>query len=112
MNLDYDSMVGHDFIGRGRRRFQYNLVFSQGTCEIITLLAPTLFDIHRGRYIIMPEDIYAYWGLDQPQAPEPAPEPEPYQEPIYQWEPQEAIYQWDPQQPQYYPRGADFDPWP
>ena len=83
MHLDYDSMVGHDFIDEGPVRFRYNLVFSQGTREVIILPAPTLFDIHRGRYTIMPKDIYAYWGLDQPQAPE----PEPYQEPIYQWEP-------------------------
>lgn len=92
MYLDYDSMVGHNFINSRDVRFRYNLVFSQGTREIITLPAPTLFDLHRGRYTIMPEDIYAYWGLTQPQAPESAPEPEPYQEPVYQWELQEPVY--------------------
>jgi hypothetical protein len=61
--LDYDSMVEHNFIDSGRIRFRYNLVFSQETREIITLPAPALFDLSRGRYTIMPEDIYAYWGL-------------------------------------------------
>jgi hypothetical protein len=104
--LDYSSMVGHNFIDDGPRRFRYNLVFSQGTREIITLPAPALFDLYRGKYTIMPEDIYAYWGLTPPQAPEPEPAPEP----IYQWEPQQPL--WDPQQPRYYPGGANFDPWP
>ncbi|KAI5017360.1 hypothetical protein ZWY2020_042248 [Hordeum vulgare] len=41
-----------------------------------------------GRYIIMPSDIYAYWGLAQPQVPVPEP-PVEYQTPVYQWEPEE-----------------------
>lgn len=111
--LDYSSMVGHNFINSGDIRFRYNLVFSQGTREIITLPAPSLFDLSSGRYTIMPEDIYTYWGLTPPPAPEPAPVPAPIylwepQEPIYQWDPQQPL--WDPQQPQYYPGGADFDP--
>ena len=59
--LDYDSMVAHDFISNDKgKRLIYNLVFSEKTCQIITLSAPSLFDIHSGRYLIMPEDIYAY----------------------------------------------------
>ena len=65
--LDYDSMVRHHFLDRDiNRRMIYNLVFSQGTRETITLPAPSLFHLHAGRYIIMPSDIYAYWGLAQP----------------------------------------------
>ena len=59
--LDYDRMVAHDFIKKdNNKRLLYNLVFSQGTCEIITLPASSLFDIHSGRYTIIPEDISSY----------------------------------------------------
>ncbi|KAE8790650.1 40s ribosomal protein s5-1 [Hordeum vulgare] len=40
------------------------------------------------RYTIMPSDIYAYWGLAQPQVPVLEP-PVEYQMPPYQWEPEE-----------------------
>ena len=104
--LDYSSMVGHNFIKSRDIRFIYNLVFSQATREVITLPALFLFDLSSGRYTIMPEDIYAYWGLTPPPVPEPAP----VLAPIYQWDPQQPL--WDPQQPGYYPGGTDFDPWP
>ena len=82
--LDYASMVAHDFIDNNEdKRLLYNLVFSQGTREIITLHAPSLFNIRSGRYIIMPEDVYAYWSLTKPPAAEPAPVPDPYHEPVY-----------------------------
>jgi hypothetical protein len=62
--LNYASIVAHDFIAKDDgKRLIYNLVFSLGTCRIIILPAPSLFDIHSGRYLIMPEDIYAYWEL-------------------------------------------------
>jgi hypothetical protein len=93
--LDYDSMVEHNFIDSGRRRFWYNLVFSQGTREIITLPAPALFDHSRGRYTITPKDIYAYWGLTPPPAPA-----------------LEPTYQWKPQEPQHHPGSNYFQPWP
>ena len=90
--LDYDSMVGHDFINKDDdKRLIYNLVFSEKTCQVITLLAPSLFDLFSGRYNIMPEDIYAYWGLQQP-----GPESEAAAKPVYQWDPQDPVYQWDP----------------
>ena len=92
--LDYDSMVRHDFLDRdASRRMIYNLVFSQGTRETITLPAPSLFDLHVGRYTIIPSDIYAYWGLAQPQVPVPKP-PVEYQTLVYQWEPEEITQQW------------------
>ena len=60
--LDYKSMVAHDFICDDKeKRLIYNLVFSEKTCQIITLPAPSLFNIYSGTYIILPDDIYAYW---------------------------------------------------
>ena len=109
--LDYDSMVRHDFLDRdASRRMIYNLVFSQGTRETITLPAPSLFNLHAGRYTIMPSDIYAYWGLAQPQAPVPEP-PVEYQTPVYQWEPEELTQQWHPQSTPEYPGAGYFPPW-
>ena len=106
-------MVAHDFIKKDDdKRLIYNLVFSEKTCQIITLPAPSLFDIHSGRYTIMPEDIYRFWGLSQPPAPEPAPVPDPYQEPVYQWEPQELANQWNPQDPPQYRGEGYFELWP
>ena len=60
--LDYDSMVAHKFIRHDEeKRLIYNLVFSENTFQIITLHAPILFDIHSGRYFVLPADIHAYW---------------------------------------------------
>ncbi|KAI5002994.1 hypothetical protein ZWY2020_027644 [Hordeum vulgare] len=56
----------------------------------------------KGRYIIMPTDIYAYWGLSQPQAPVPEP-PVEYHTRVYQWEPEELTQQWPPQSTPEYP---------
>ncbi len=109
--LDYDSMVRHDFLDRDiNRRMIYNLVFSQGTRETITLPTPSLFNLHLGRYIIMPSDIYAYWGIAQPQAPVPE-LPVKYQTLVYQWEPEELTQQWHPQYTPEYPRDGYFPPW-
>ncbi|KAI5015798.1 hypothetical protein ZWY2020_059337 [Hordeum vulgare] len=63
-----------------------------------------------GRYIIMPSDIYAYWGLAQPQVPVPEP-PVEYQTPVYQWEPEELTQQWHPQSTPEYPGAGYFPPW-
>ena len=44
--LDYDSMVAHHFIDKYKhRKLPYNLVFSYGTHDIITLTTPSLFDL-------------------------------------------------------------------
>ena len=65
--LDYESMVEHKFICcDNEKRLIYNLVFSEDTFQIITLPAPTLFDIHSGRYFVLPADIYAYWEGHDP----------------------------------------------
>ena len=60
--LDYKSMVAHGFLRCDKeKRLIYNLIFSEDTFQIITLPAPTLFDIHSGRYFVLPADIHAYW---------------------------------------------------
>ena len=75
--LDYNSMVLHDFISDDKdKRLIYNLVFSQKTCQIITLPAPSLFNIHSGTYLILPEDIYAYWERTRSPVHEPEPSPD------------------------------------
>jgi hypothetical protein len=105
-------MVLHDFIAKDNaKRLIYNLVFSQGTRQIITLPAPSLFDIYSGRYTIMPEDIYAYWERTRSPVHELVLSPDPYLEPVYQWEPQELAHQWNPQDPPQYPGEGYFDPW-
>ena len=107
--LDYNSMVLHDFIHNDKdKRLIYN---SKKTCQIITLLAPSLFNIHLGMYLIMPEDIYAYWERMQSLVLEPEQSPDPYQESVYQWEPQELANQWNPQDPPQYTGEGYFDPW-
>ena len=72
-------MVAHKFIRHDEeKRLIYNLTFSEDTFQIITLPAPTLFDIHSGRYFVLPADIHAYWEGTQSLAPEPEPSPDPY----------------------------------
>ena len=106
-------MVPHNFIKKDDdKRLLYNLVFSQGTCETIALPAPSLIDIYSSRYTIMLEDIYIFWGLSQPPAPEPAPVLDPYQEPVYQQEPHELTNHWNPRDPPEYRREGYFEPWP
>ena len=74
--LDYKSMLVHDFICKDEeKRLIYNLVFGETTCQIIILPAPSLFNIHSGTYIILPDDISAYW--ERTRSPEPEPEPSP-----------------------------------
>ncbi|KAE8792055.1 hypothetical protein D1007_33479 [Hordeum vulgare] len=51
--------------------------------------------LDRHWYIIMPSDIYAYWGIAPPQAPVPELTVE-YQTTVYQWEPEELTQQWHP----------------
>ncbi|KAI5014689.1 hypothetical protein ZWY2020_056079 [Hordeum vulgare] len=82
--------------------------------EISTMLANYTFKggtpKKLGRYTIMPSDIYAYWGLAQPQVPVPEP-PVEYQTPVYQWELEELEQQWHPQSTPEYPGAGYFPPW-
>ena len=81
---------------------KYNLIFDKTHYETITLPAPTLFDIHSGRYFVLPTDIHAYWEGTQSPPLEPEPSPDPYQESIYQWDPEEIANQWYPEDPPQY----------
>ena len=57
---DYKSMVAHDFIVKNKKKIlRYNLIFAKTKCKTIILPTPSLFNIHSGTYLIMPEDIYA-----------------------------------------------------
>lgn len=110
--LDYNSMVAHDFISDDKdERLIYDPVFSQKTCQIITLPAPSLFDIQSGRYLIMPEDTYSYCERMRSPVPELEPSHDSYEEYVYQWEPQELANQWNHQDPPRYPGEGYFDPW-
>ena len=91
--LDYKSMVAHDFICDDKeKRLIYNLVLSEKTCQIITLPAPSLFNIYSGTYIILPDDIYAYWERTRSPEPEPEPSLDPYRQSVYQWDSEEIAY--------------------
>ena len=77
-------MVAHKFIRYDEeKRLIYNLIFSEDTFQIITLPAPTLFDIHSGRSFILLEDMHAYWEGTRYPAPKREPSLDPYQESIY-----------------------------
>ena len=57
-------MEDHHFIDAPEppHHIRYNLIFSEDTREIISLLAPSLFDSHvrHGYSIILPPDIISY----------------------------------------------------
>ena len=109
--LDYKSMVAHDFLCYDKeKRLIYNLVFDEDNFQIVTLPAPTLFNLHSGRYFVLSADIHAYWRGTQSLDREPEPSPDPYQESIYQWDPHDAN-QWNPQDHPKYTGEGYFDPW-
>ena len=55
--LDYRSMVAHEFIVyNDDKMLLYNLRFNKKHNEIITLLAPSLFDLTAGRYLVSQYD--------------------------------------------------------
>ena len=92
--LDYGSMVAHEFIVENDdKMLLYNLRFNRKHNEIITLPAPSLFDLIAGPYLILPSAVYAHRG--QTLAPEPEPEPplDPYRPSCYQWNPEETASQ-------------------
>ncbi|KAE8810343.1 hypothetical protein D1007_12927 [Hordeum vulgare] len=58
--------------------------------DMVDQLHGQIYDLQNQncRNIIMPSDIYTYWGIAPPQALVPEP-PVEYQTPVYQWEPEE-----------------------
>ena len=51
--LDYKSMVAHDFIVNNREgALKYKFFFDKHHPEIITLPAPSLFDLSAGHYLV------------------------------------------------------------
>ena len=59
--LDYKSMVVHDFFVKNREReLKYKLFFDKHHPEIITLPAPSLFDLSAGPYLVLLAAIHAY----------------------------------------------------
>ena len=74
--LDYKSMVAHDFIVKDKKKMlKYKLIFDKNYCEIITLPAPSLFNIFSGTYLILPEAVHAYLSMTPPPEAEPEPPP-------------------------------------
>ena len=88
--LDYKSMVAHEFIVKNNKNMlKYNLIYDKTHCEIITLPAPSLFNILSGTYLILPEAIHAYLSVTPAPEPEPEPPLDPYRQSVYQWDPEE-----------------------
>ena len=82
--LGYKSMVAHEFIVKDNNKIlKYKLIFGKNYCEIITLPAPSLFNIFSGTYLILPEAVYAYWRLTQVPEPEAEPPLDPYRQSVY-----------------------------
>ena len=59
--LDYKSMIAHDFIVKDKKKLlKYKLMFDEKYCEIVTLHAPSLFDLFSGIYLITLDAFYKY----------------------------------------------------
>ena len=72
-------MVAHDFIVKDKKKMlKYKLIFHKNCCEIITLHAPSLFDILSDTYLILPEAIHAYLSMTPAREAEPEPPHDPY----------------------------------
>ena len=88
-------MVAHDFIVKNRKKeLNYRLLFDKNHPETINLLAPSLFDLSAGKYLVPLEAIRAY--RNRTSAAEPGPEPQfvPSRQSVYQWDPEEMASQW------------------
>ena len=110
--LDYKSMVAHEFIVKDKNKtLKYKLIFNKTYCEFITLLAPSLFNIFSGMYLVLPEAIHAYRSLTLAPEPEPEPPLDPYRQFVYQWNPEEIASQWQSEDPSQYDPNYSFDPW-
>jgi len=82
--LDYKSMVAHDFIGKDKNKMlKYRLISDKNYYEIITLPAPSLFNIFSSMYLVLPEAVHAYLILTPVPEPEPEPPLDPYRQSVY-----------------------------
>ena len=110
--LGYKSMVAHEFIVKDKNKtLKYKLIFNKNYCELITLHAPSLFNIFSGMYLVLPEAIHAYRSLTSAPEPEPEPPLDPYRQSVYQWNPEEIASQWQSEDPSQYDPNYSFDPW-
>ena len=76
---------------------KYKLRFDEKYCEIITLPAPSLFDLFSGIYLVSSEAFYKYQSEAQALEPEPEPPLDPYRQSVYGWDPDELANQWHPE---------------
>ena len=76
------------------------------------MLAPSLFNIFSGAYLILLEAVYAYWSLTQVLEPELEPPLDPYRQSVYQWNLEEIVNQWHPEDTPPYTGEGSFEPWP
>ena len=105
-------MVAHEFIVKDKKKIlKYKLTFDKNYCEIITLHAPSLFNIFSGTRLILPEAIHAYRGQMSAAEPEPEPPLDPHRQSVYQWDQEEIANQWHPENPPQYDPSYNFDPW-
>ena len=105
-------MVAHDYIVKDKKKIlKYKLIFDENYCEIITLHAPSLFNIFSGTCIILLEAVYAYRSRTPAPEPEPEPPQDPYRQSVYQWNPEEIANQWHPEDTPPYTGEGHFDPW-
>jgi len=82
-------MVAHDFIVKNRKKeLNYRLLFDKNHPEIITLPAPSLFDLSVGKYLVPLEAIHAYQNPTSATEPEPEPQFDPPRQSDYQWDPE------------------------
>ena len=105
-------MVAHEFIVKNDdKMLLYNLRFHKKHSDTISLLAPALFDLTAGPYLVLPEAVYVLHG--QTSAPEPEPEPplDPYRPSYYRWDPEEITSQWQYDDTPQYTWDSSRDSW-
>ena len=111
-------MVAHDFIVKNKEKtLKYKLIFDKIRPKIITLPAPSLFDLSTGKYLVQPEAFHAYQNPTPATEPEPEPQFDPSRQSVYQWDPEEIANQWQHEAPSQYDPNYNFGyppghPWP
>ena len=113
-------MVAHDFIVKNREgELKYKLFFDKHHPEIITLPAPSLFDLSTGQYLVPLEAIHAYRNPAPAMEPEPEPRVDTSRKYNYQWDPEMIANQWQSESfsssqydPSYYYGYPPGQPWP